>query len=191
MINLDHAVTLAMTDGTAPPRTVSTLHQECFNLESEEGGNIIHGVFVRMESENRGPSIDITHMVLNKEARSILTKIAHCPSPWWYWHWVEKGYTQGAISSLLNSFEAEATENAHDSTYDPQAKTVTSMFAGDDENQWLDQMEEEFGSDLSDHDEDDGNGNRTSTTIEIEKSAKESLAKEMKEKNYDLEGVDS
>jgi hypothetical protein len=191
VINLDHAVTLAMTDGSAPPRTVSTLRQEYFDLESEEGGNIIHGVFVRIESENRGPSIDITHMVSNKEAKSILTKIAHCPSAWWYWHWVEKGYTQGTISSLLNSFEAEAAENAHDSVYDPQARTVTSMFAGDDENQWLDQVEEEFGSDLSDHDEDDGNGNGGSTTIEIDKSAKESLAKEMKEKDYDLEGVDS
>jgi hypothetical protein len=151
----------------------------------------VHGVFVRMESENRGPSIDITHMVSNKEAKSILTKIAHCPSAWWYWHWVEKGYTQGAISSLLNSFEAEAAENAHDSTYDLLARTVTSMFAGDDENQWLDQVEEEFGSNLSDHDEDDEDSNGATTTIEIEKSAKESLAKEMKEKNYDLEGVDS
>ena len=191
VINLDHAVTLAMTDGSAPPRTVSTLRQEYFDLESEEGGNIIHGVFVRIESENRGPSIDITHMVSNKEAKSILTKIAHCPSAWWYWHWVEKGYTQGAISSLLNSFEAEAAENVHDSVYNPQARTVTSMFAGDVKNQWFDQVEEELGSNLSDHDEDNGNGNGGSTTIEIDKSAKESLAKEMKEKDYDLEGVDS
>ena len=59
---------------------------------------------------------------------------------------------------------------------------MTSMFAGDDKNQWLDQVEEEFGSNLSDHDKDDGNGNGGSTTIEIDKSAKESLAKEMKEK---------
>jgi hypothetical protein len=104
---------------------------------------------------------------------------------------VEKGYTQGAILSLLNSFEAEAADNAHDSTYDPQARTITSMFAGDDDNQWLDQVEEEFGSDLSDHDEDDRNGNGTKTTFVIDKDAKESLAKEMKEKDYDLEGVDS
>jgi hypothetical protein len=93
--------------------------------------------------------------------------------------------------SLLNSFEAEAADNAHDSTYDPQARTITSMFAGDDDNQWLDQVEEEFGSDLSDHDEDDGNGNGPKTTFVIDKDAKESLAKEMKEKDYDLEGVDS
>jgi hypothetical protein len=93
--------------------------------------------------------------------------------------------------SLLNSFEAEAADNAHDSTYDPQARTITSMFAGNDENQWLDQVEEEFGSDLSDHEEDDGNGNGTKTTIVIDKNAKESLANEMKEKDYDLEGVDS
>jgi len=104
---------------------------------------------------------------------------------------VEKGYTQGAILSLLNSFEAEAADNAHDSTYDPQARTITSMFAGDDDNQWLDQVEEEFGSDLSDHDEDDGNGNATKTTFVLDQDAKESLAKEMKEKDYDLEGVDS
>jgi hypothetical protein len=65
------------------------------------------------------------------------------------------------------------------------------MFAGDDDNQWLDQVEEEFGSDLSDHDEDDGNGNGPKTTFVIDKDAKESLAKEMKEKDYDLEGVDS
>ena len=93
--------------------------------------------------------------------------------------------------SLLNSFEAEAADNAHDSTYDPQARTITSMFAGDDDNQWLDQVEEEFGSDLSDHDEDDGNGNATKTTFVLDQDAKESLAKEMKEKDYDLEGVDS
>jgi hypothetical protein len=82
-------------------------------------------------------------------------------------------------------------ENAHDSTYDPQVRTVTSMFAGDNENQWLDQAKEEFGSNLSDHDEDNGNGNGTTTMIDIDKNAKESLAKEMKEKSYDLEGVDS
>jgi hypothetical protein len=116
VINLDHTVTLAMTDGSAPLRTVLPLCHEYFDLESKEGGHIIHGVFVRMESQISGPSIDITHMVYNKEAKSILLKIAHCPSAWWYWHWVEKGYTQGAISSLLNSFEIEATKNAHDST---------------------------------------------------------------------------
>jgi hypothetical protein len=49
----------------------------------------------------------------------------------------------------------------------------------------------EFGSDLLDHNEDNGNGNGTTTMIEIDKNAKELLAKEMKEKNYDLEGVDS
>jgi hypothetical protein len=128
-------------------------------------------------------------MVSNKEAKSILTKIAHCPSAWWYRHWVEKGYTQGTIASLLNSFESEAADNAHDSTYNPQEMTVVSMFAGDDENQWLDQVEEEFGSDLSDHDEDDVTGSRT--TIKIGMDAKESLAKEMKGKDYDIEGVNS
>jgi hypothetical protein len=65
------------------------------------------------------------------------------------------------------------------------------MFAGDDENQWLDQVEEEFGSNLSDHNEDDENCNGTKATFVIDKNAKESLAKEMKEKDYDLEGVDS
>jgi hypothetical protein len=191
VINLDHNFTLAMMDGSAPPRSLSTLRQEYFDLESEEGGRIIHGVFVRMESHIRGPLVEVTHMASNKEAKSILSKIAHCPSAWWYWHWVEKGYTQGAILSLLNSFEEEAADNAHNSTYDPQARTITSMFAGDDENQWLDQVDEEFWSDLSDHTEDDGNGNRTKTTIVIDKNAKESLAKEMKESDYDLEGVDS
>jgi hypothetical protein len=42
-----------------------------------------------------------------------------------------------------------------------------------------------------DHNEDNGNGNGTTTMIEIDKNAKESLGKEMKEKNYNLEGVDS
>jgi hypothetical protein len=65
------------------------------------------------------------------------------------------------------------------------------MFAGDNETQWLDQVEEEFGSNLSDHNKDDRNGNGTTTMIEIDKNAKESLAKDMKEKNYNLEGVDS
>ena len=65
------------------------------------------------------------------------------------------------------------------------------MFAGNDKNQWLDQVKEEFGSDISDHDEDDGNGTRTKTMFVIDKNAKESLAKEMKEKDYDSEGVDS
>jgi hypothetical protein len=37
--------------------------------------------------------------------------------------------------------------------------------------------EEEFGSDLSDHDED--NANSSSTTLELDKDAKASLAKEM------------
>ncbi len=52
VINLDHAVTLAMRDGSAPPCTVSTLHHEYFDLESKERGHIIYGVFVRMESKS-------------------------------------------------------------------------------------------------------------------------------------------
>ncbi len=80
-------------------------------------------------------------------------------------------------------------DNAHDSTYDSQEMTVVSMFAGNDENQWLDQVEGEFGSDLLDNEEDEVKG--TKTTIEIGIDAKASLAKEMKEKVYDIEGVDS
>ncbi len=117
-------------------------------------------------------------MVSNKEAKDILTKIAHCLSAWWYWHWVEKGYTQGIIVSLLNSFKSEAADNAHDSTYDPQEMMVVSMFAGNDENQWLDQVEEEFGSDLLDNKEDEVMG--TKITIKIGIDAKASLAKETK-----------
>jgi hypothetical protein len=60
--------------------------------------------------------------------------------------------------------------------------SVTSMVAGDDENQWLDQVEEVFGSDQSDHNKD--NINSSGTTIELDKDAKASLAKEMKGKNY-------
>ncbi len=48
-------------------------------------------------------------------------------------------------------------------------------------------MEEEFGSKLSNHDED--NNNASGTTIELDKDAKASLAKEMKGKDYDVEGV--
>ncbi len=55
----------------------------------------------------------------------------------------------------------------------------------------MDQVKEEFGSNLLDHNKDNGNGNGTTTMIEIDKNAKESLANKMKEKNYDLEGVDS
>ncbi len=52
--------------------------------------------------------------------------------------------------------------------------TITSIFAGDNENLWLDQVEEEFGSDLSDHNKD--NNNASGTTIELDKDAKASLA---------------
>jgi hypothetical protein len=128
-------------------------------------------------------------MCSNKDAKSILTKIAHCQLAWWYWHWVEKGYTQGTIASLLNSFESDAANNAHDSTYNPQSMTVTSMFAGDDENQLLDKVKEEFGIDLSESEEDMIGD--SGTTIKLGLDAKASLAKEMKGKDYDLEGVDS
>ncbi len=101
-----------------------------------------------MDSATCEPLVNTTYMCLNKEAKYILTKIALCPSAWWYWHWVEKGYTQGTIASLLNSFESDVANNAHDLTYDPQSMTVTSMFAGDNQNQWLDQVEEEFESDF-------------------------------------------
>jgi hypothetical protein len=53
----------------------------------------------------------------------------------------------------------------------------------------LDQVEEEFGSDLLENKEDEVTG--TKTTIKIGIDAKASLAKEMKEKDYDIEGVDS
>jgi hypothetical protein len=178
-----------MTDGSCPPHGVSTLRHKYFDLKSSEDGNIIHGVFVCIESATCGPSVDTMYMCSNKEVKAILTKIAHCPSAWWYWHWVEKGYSQGTIASLLNSFKSDAANNAHDSSYDPQSMTVTSMFAGDDENQWLDQVEEEFGSDLSDHEEDIIGV--SGTTIELGMDAKASLAKEMKGKDYNLEGVNS
>jgi hypothetical protein len=137
VINLDHPVTLAMTDGSRPPRGVSTLRHEFFDLKSSLEGHIIHGVFVQMDSACR-PLVDTMYMCSNNKAKYILTKIAHCPSAWWYWHWVENGYTQGTIASLLNSFESDPANNAHDSTYNPQSMTITSMFAGDDKNQWLD-----------------------------------------------------
>ncbi len=117
----------------------------------------------------------------------MLTNIAHCLSAWWYWHLVEKGYTLGTIASLLNSFESDAADNTHDSTYNPQNTTVTSMFASNNENQWLNQVEEEFGSDLSNHEED--NNNASGANIELDKDTKASLAKEMKGKDYDVEGV--
>jgi hypothetical protein len=178
-----------MTDGSRPPRGVSTLHHKYLDLKSSNNGNIIHGVFAHIKSATRGPSIDTTYMVSNKEAKSILTKIAHYPLAWWHWHLVEKGYTQGTIASLLNSFESDAADDAHDSLYDLQSMSVTSMFAGDDKNQWLDQVEEEFGSSLSDHKED--NINSSGTTIELDKNAKALLAKEMKGKDYNLKGIKS
>ena len=45
------------------------------------------------------------------------------------------------------------------------------MFAGN-KNQWLDQVEREFGSDLSDHGKDNGNDNGKTTMIEIDMNAK-------------------
>ncbi len=102
---------------------------------------------------------------------------------------MEKGYSQGIIASLLNSFESDAADNAHDSLYDTQSMSVTSIFAGDNTNQWLDQVEEEFGSYLSDQDED--NINSSSATIELDNGAKASLVKEMKGKDYNLEGIKS
>jgi hypothetical protein len=80
VINLDHPVTLAMTDGSHPPRSISTLRQEHFDLKSSNNGTIIHRVFVCIKSATWGPLVDTTYMVSNKEAKSILTKIAHCPS---------------------------------------------------------------------------------------------------------------
>jgi hypothetical protein len=46
IINLNHAVTLAMNDKVAPPCSVSMLRHEYFDLEASKGGHIIHGVFV-------------------------------------------------------------------------------------------------------------------------------------------------
>jgi hypothetical protein len=124
IINLDHPITLAMTGGSRPPCGISTLCHKYFDLKTSDNGNIIHGIFVRIESATRGPSVDTTYMMSNKEAKLILTKIAHCPSAWWYWHWVEKRYTQGTIASLLNSLESDTADNAHDSLYNPQSMPV-------------------------------------------------------------------
>ncbi len=135
IINLDHLITLAMTNGSHPPDGISTLRCKYFDLKTSKDGNIIHGVFMCIESATHGLSVDTTYMVSNKEVKSIPTKIDHCPLVWWYWHLVEKGYTQGTIASLLNSFEPNAPDNAHDSLYNPQSKSMTSMFAGDNENQ--------------------------------------------------------
>ena len=138
-----------MTDSSPSPRGIFILRHKYFYLKSYKDGHIIHGVFVRMDSATCGLLVDITYMCLNKEAKYIHTKIIHCPSAWWYWHWVEKGYTQGTIASLLNSFDSDVANNAYESIYDPQSMTVTSMFAGNGKNQWLDQVEGEFGSILN------------------------------------------
>jgi hypothetical protein len=53
----------------------------------------------------------------------------------------------------------------------------------------LDQVKEEFGSDVSDHEEDNVKGSQT--TFELDMDAKKSLAKEMNENDYDLKGVNS
>jgi hypothetical protein len=90
---------------------------------------------------------------------------------------------------LRAPFKSDVTGNAHDLPYDPQSRSVTSMFVGDNENQWLDQDKEVFGSNLSNHKEDNIDGSRT--TVELDKDAKASLAKEMKGKDYNLEGVKS
>jgi hypothetical protein len=172
IIILGHPVTLAMTNGSPPPHGVSALHHKYFYLKTSDNGNITYGVFIHTESATHATSVDTRYMVSNKEAKSILTKIAHCLLAWWYWHWVEKRYTQSTIASLLNSFESDTADNAHDSLYDPQSMSVTSMFASDGANQWLYQIEEEFGSDLSDHDKDNINS-----------------SKEMKGKDYNLEGI--
>jgi hypothetical protein len=140
VINLDHPVTLAMPNGSRPPHGVSTLRHEYFDLKSSNNGNIICGVFVCIKSAIRSPSVDTTYMVSNKEAKSILTKIAHCSLAWWYWHWVEKGYTQGTIASLLNSFESDAADKAHNSLYNLQTMSMTSMFANDNKKQWLEKV---------------------------------------------------
>ncbi len=60
-----------------------------------------------------------------------------------------------------------------DSAYDP-ATTTVSMLAVNNENQWLDQVKEEFGSDLSIHNED--NMHNSGMTLELDKDAKASLA---------------
>ena len=61
------------------------------------------------------------------------------------------------------------------------------MFAGNDENQWLNQVEEEFGSDLSNHKED--NVQNPGTTIELDRDRKASLAKEMNGKDYNFKWI--
>jgi hypothetical protein len=69
VINFDHCVTLAMTDGSHPPCGVSTLRQEYFDLKSSNDGTIIHRVFVCIESATRGPLVHTRYMVSNKEAK--------------------------------------------------------------------------------------------------------------------------
>ncbi len=70
-----------MTDGSRPPHGVSTLRKEYFDLKTSDDGTIIHGVFVRIESATGGPSVDVTYMVSNREAKSILTKLRLVTAP--------------------------------------------------------------------------------------------------------------
>jgi hypothetical protein len=52
VINLDHPVTLAMTDGSHPPHSVSTLHHNYFNLISHKEGHTIHRVLYALNLLN-------------------------------------------------------------------------------------------------------------------------------------------
>jgi hypothetical protein len=139
IVNLDHPVTLAMIDDSHPPRCVSTLCHKYFDLKTSDNGNIIHGVFLCIKFATHGSSVDILHIWRQTRRQNLfLPKLLTA-------HWLcgigtgwKKGYTQGTIASLLNSFESDAADNAQDSLYNPQSMSMTSMFAGDDKNQWLD-----------------------------------------------------
>ena len=75
IINLNHPVTLAMTDGPHLPHSISTLCQEYFDLKSSDDGTIIH-VFVCIESASCRPLAGVTYI---KRRSLSLPRLATAP----------------------------------------------------------------------------------------------------------------
>jgi hypothetical protein len=173
--NLDKVVKISMSEGSKPPRKFTTLQQEYLDLRTNKGLEVFHAVIPRVKTPLRGPSIDCLYLAGNPMAKDLSTKIAVCPSAWW-WHVskVQK-YTECTARSLMDCFEMECADVAHMSTFDKNTGPVTTQFPNTDD--FLDCMEQELGSD-DDYASDKSLGGTSclKSTFDISEDAKASLA---------------
>jgi hypothetical protein len=186
--NLDKWVEVSMSNPeTLSPCKFTTLLHKYMDLRTPEGLEVYRAVISRIETATCGSSVDCLYLAGNMLAKDLSSKIAVCPSAWW-WHLFKlRGYNERNAHSLMDSFKYEASQLANLSTFDERTWIVTTQFANADD--FLNRVEAELGFDGDDDQSLDRSVDGTTnpkTSFKISADARAALASSLDDPNMDL-----